>query len=286
MRPFAHSPLVSAMRSSLSGVIGLCIGAFPAATAWGQEAETPAAEASKAAPPGGSEAAGEPGAKAADETKPADGDPSKRSALTRELAEQGEAELFKSVRVFQQRYLVKSKRVELVIGGATSFADPFIHHFSADAALLFHLNEHWAIGGGASKWFGAKTDGFDQIASDYGLFPEESRLQAGGWGEVQFSPVAGKFSGFGLGVLQGDAYLLGGGGAARTTRGETIKPFGLVGTGVRMHIARWLSLSMELRDIVMVESFLDNQSRLLQHWFGGVKLGIWLPPSVQYKYPR
>ena len=71
-----------------------------------------------------------------------------------------------------------------------------------------------------------------------------------------------------------------------TTRGESIKPFGLVGTGVRMHIGRWLSLSMELRDLVMVETFLDDQSRVLQHWFGGIKLGIWLPPSVQYKYPR
>lgn len=306
MRPFAHSPIVTAFRFAVAGVVCLCAAASVGNLAWAQEAEAPAAEASKPGQPASGEAGaasaksgGDPnpadgGAKLGDgeakpadgEAKPADGDAGKRSSLTRELAEQGEADLFKSVRVFQQRYLVKSKRVELVIGGATSFADPLIHHFSADAALLFHLNEHWAIGGGASKWFGAKTEGFDQIAADYGLFPEESRLQAGGWGEVQFSPVAGKFSGFGLGVLQGDAYLLAGGGAARTTRGESIKPYGLVGTGVRMHIARWLSLSMELRDMVMVESFLDNQSRVLQHWFGGVKLGIWLPPSVQYKYPR
>ncbi len=290
MRPFAQSPIVSAIRAALALSAGLCTLALPAASAQAQEAPAVAAEAAPAAESGkdaSSEApkeAAEP--KSGDETKPSEADAAKRSTLTRELAEQGEADLFKSVRVFQQRYLVKTKRVELVIGGATSFADPFAHHFSADAALLFHLSEHWAVGGGASKWFGSVTDGFHQVEGDYGLFPEESRLQAGGWGEVQFSPVAGKFSGFGLGVMQGDAYLLAGGGAARTTRGESIKPFGLVGTGVRMHIGRWLSLSMELRDLVMVETFLDDQSRVLQHWFGGIKLGIWLPPSVQYKYPR
>lgn len=265
-----------------------------AADAPGGDSATPgSAAAASDAPDAAKPAAAPEAAKAADAPSAGeagrdatDADGQRRSALTRELAEQGEAELFKSVRVFQQRYLVKTKRVELAIGGGTTFGDPFAHHFSVDAALLFHLSEQWAFGGGASKWFGSQTEGFHQIESDYGLFPEESRLQAGGWGEVQFSPVAGKFSGFGLGVMQGDAYLLAGGGAARTTRGESLKPFGLIGTGLRMHVARWLSISMELRNLVMPESFLDDESRVLQHWFGGLKLGIWLPPNVQYQFPR
>lgn len=302
MRPIAQHPampalcatLPLALRSVRAAVAGLAalLALSTAQLAFAAEGD---------APGGDSKASAEADAKPADDAKAgagsakdaaepgqdaAGGDGQRRSALTRELAEQGEAELFKSVRVFQQRYLVKTKRVELAIGGGTTFGDPFAHHFSVDAGLLFHLSEQWAFGGGASKWFGSKTDGFHQIESDYGLFPEESRLQAGGWGEVQFSPVAGKFSGFGLGVLQGDAYLLAGGGAARTTRGESLKPFGLIGTGLRMHVGRWLSLSMELRDLIVPETFLDNQSRVLQHWFGGVKLGIWLPPNVQYQFPR
>lgn len=275
------------LRAVTAGVAAL-LALSTAPTAWAAAAEDPAGQAASAAreAPTSGDAAPKAGKDAGEAPQDAGSDSQRRSALTRELAEQGEAELFKSVRVFQQRYLVKTKRVELAIGGATSFGDPFAHHFSVDAALLFHLSEQWAFGGGASKWFGSKTDGFHQVETDYGLFPEESRLQAGGWGEVQFSPVAGKFSGFGLGVLQGDAYLLAGGGAARTTRGESLKPFGLIGTGLRMHVGRWLSLSMELRDLVVPETFLDNQSRVLQHWFGGVKLGIWLPPNVQYQFPR
>lgn len=305
MRPIAQHPAMPALCATLPLALRSVRAAVAGIAALLALSTAPLAFAAEGdAPSGDSRASADAGAKPTEDAKPgaastgaakdaaepgqdsSGGDGQRRSALTRELAEQGEAELFKSVRVFQQRYLVKTKRVELAIGGGTTFGDPFAHHFSVDAGLLFHLSEQWAFGGGASKWFGSKTDGFHQIESDYGLFPEESRLQAGGWGEVQFSPVAGKFSGFGLGVLQGDAYLIAGGGAARTTRGESLKPFGLVGTGLRMHVGRWLSLSMELRDLIVPETFLDNQSRVLQHWFGGIKLGIWLPPNVQYQYPR
>lgn len=295
MRPIAQPPAMPArcaprlrtVRAVVAGCAALLAVTLASAAA-AAEGDPPAQDSrgDAGAKPAGEASAAPAGAAGDAAQEPAGGDGQRRSALTRELAEQGEAELFKSVRVFQQRYLVKTKRVELTIGGSTSFGDPFAQHFAADAGLLFHLSEQWAFGGGASKWFASRTEGFHQIEKDYGLFPEESQLQAGGWGEVQFSPVAGKFSGFGLGVLQGDAYLLLGGGAARTTRGESLKPFGLIGTGLRMHVGRWLTLSMELRDLVLPETFLNDQTRVLQHWFGGIKLGLWLPPSVQYQFPR
>ncbi len=234
--------------------------------------------------------------KPADSGKPADGAVAqpgdggeagaKRTALTRELAEQGEAELFKSVQAFQQRYLVKAHRVELQLGGASSMADPLFHHYSADVDLLFHINEHWAVGAGGAKWFGGTKTGFDQIQNDFGLFPEKSTLQAGGHGFVEFSPIVGKFAVFSQWVLQIDGYGMLGGGGLRTSRGETIKPYGLLGVGLRFHTSRWLSLSLELRDIVYQEGYLNSDSRVMQQVFGGIKLGFWLPPTVQYKFPR
>lgn len=223
------------------------------------------------------------------EAKPAsagdDVDAGKRSALTRELAEQGEADLQKSVRVFQQRYLLKAGRVELNLGGGMSIADPMIKHYARDATLLVHLSGHFAIGAGASWWKGDVTPQFSQIERDFGLFPEKSTLQAGGHGQIQWSPLVGKFSSFGLAVLQVDGYMLVGGGAARTSRGEALKPFGMVGFGLRIHTLRWLTLSFEVRDMLMPEKFIA-EDRLLQHVFAGAQLGIWLPPSVHYKYPR
>ena len=212
-------------------------------------------------------------------------DGARRSALSKEAAEQGEAELFKAVRVFQQRYLLKAGRAELLIGGGSSFGDPLVHHWQADAGLLYHLTERWSLGANGAKHFGSTTASFDDIKSNYGLFPEKSALQAGGFGEVQFSPVFGKFSSFGITVLQIDAYLLAGGGVVRTTRGEKLKPAGVFGVGMRIHTLRWLTVSAELRDVALIENFQAGDA-LLQHVFAGLRLGFWLPPTVQYRYPR
>lgn len=211
--------------------------------------------------------------------------PPQRSGLTRELAEQGEKDLFESVRVFQQRFLMKSRRLELLAGGGLTMADPMLNHYGVDGGLLYHINEKWAVGVAGSKWFGVRKAQFLQIQRDFGLFPEKSILQAGGHIEAQYSPIVGKFSSFGLTVAQVDAYLVFGGGAARTTRGEDLKPYGMIGVGARIHTTRWLTVSLELRDMLMREEFLNGPS-LLQHVFGGIKLGFWIPPSVTYQYAR
>jgi outer membrane beta-barrel protein len=211
--------------------------------------------------------------------------PAKGSALSREAAEQGEKDLFESVRVYQQRYLMKTRRLELLAGGGLTMADPMLNHYGIDGGLLYHLSERWAVGVGGSKWFGVRKDQFLQIQRDFGLFPEKSILQAGGHVEAQFSPIVGKFSSFGLTVAQVDAYVVVGGGAARTSRGEDLKPYGVIGVGARIHTARWLTISLELRDMLLREEFLDGGA-LLQHVFGGIKLGFWIPPSVTYQYAR
>jgi outer membrane beta-barrel protein len=209
----------------------------------------------------------------------------KRSRLSDELARQGETELRKSVRVFQQRYLIKSGRVELLAGGATSIGDPLIHHFNVDAGLMYHLNDNWAVGVSGSKPFGSETENFNSIQNFFGLFPERSLIQGMGFAEVQYSPIFGKFSSFGIAVVQMDAYLLAGVGGARTTVGDAIKPAGHVGLGLRIHTLRALTVSFEIRDVMMMETF-QAGDRFLQHIFGGIKLGFWIPPTVQYRYQR
>jgi len=208
-----------------------------------------------------------------------------RGAMTQEQAEASEAELQRSIRVFQQRYLIKDKRLEVLVGGNMTFGDAWVQHYAADASLLFHINERLAIGGTATKWWGQETEAFGNVEDNFGLFPEKSALQAGGHLEVQWSPVIGKFASFGVAVMQLDGYLLGGGGAARTTRGEDIKPYGVIGAGLRLHTLRWLTVSVELRDLIMSEGFQDG-SRILQHWSGGIRLGFWIPPTFQYRYER
>lgn len=244
-----------------------------------------AADAASATPDG---PAADPDAAAA----PGEADKPKTRGLSRETAEQGEQELFKSVRVFQQRYVLKAGRAELQLGGGITFNDPFVRHTMATGSLLYHINEQWSVGAGGGKFWGVRSPLFNAIQDDYGLFPERSEMQAGGFGEVSWSPIFGKFSSFGLAVLQADAYVVAGGGAMRTTRGTDLKPAFELGVGTRVHTLRWLTLSFEVRDIAVIEKFLPQNKTepssnfVMQHVFADLRLGFWLPPTVQYRYPR
>ena len=163
-------------------------------------------------------------------------------------------------------------------------ADPLMRHLLADAGLTFHLSQRWAVGISGFKAWGSRLM-FKDVQDHFGLFPERSALQAGGLGEVQFSPVFGKFSSFGLAVVQMDAYLIAGGGMVRSTTNEDLKPTGLIGIGLRIHTLRAITLSLEVRDLLFTEGFLAREE-LMQQVFGGVKIGFWIPPSFDYRFQR
>ena len=214
--------------------------------------------------------------------------------LTREMAEQGESELNKAVKVFQQRYLVKRHRIELQLGGGFTVNDPLVTHLGSDAGLFFHFTDQFALGVTGSKYFAYDSDAANAVQSNFGLFAERSHLQAGGMLEAQWAPLFGKFAVFGLGVVQVDGFLLAGGGVERTTRGTDLKPAGEIGIGMRLHMLRWLSLSADVRDIILAEKFqsCDASSAgvcgtaVLHQVFTGIRLGIWIPPTFTYRFPR
>ncbi len=209
----------------------------------------------------------------------------RRRKLTAELARKGAAELQRSVRVFQQKYLLKSKRVELLGGGSVAIGDPLIRTYNIDASLLFHISQSLAIGATGFYATASENDAFQNIQSDFGLFPERSLLQAGGFGEVQYSPIFGKFSSFRMAVVQMDIYFIGAIGALRTSVSADPKLAWQVGAGLRIHTLRALTVSFEIRDLMMQETFQGGE-RLMQHWFGGIKLGLWIPPTFDYKHQR
>jgi outer membrane beta-barrel protein len=275
--------LTTRLLAKACGPVGLlaalALSACPVALAAEPATQPKLAAAAEPAPAGGDAAPVDPTVAVDAEGRPI------RGAMTQEQAEASEAELQRSIRVFQQRYLLKALRLEVLAGGNMTFGDAWVKHYAADASLLFHINEKLAIGATAMKWWGSETSAFTSVESNFGLFPEKSALQAGGHLEVQWSPLIGKFALFGAGPMQMDGYLLAGGGAARTTRGEDLKPYGTAGIGVRLHTLRWLTVSIEARDLILSETF-QTGSRLLQHWSGGIRLGFWIPPTFQYRYER
>lgn len=216
----------------------------------------------------------------------------RRQKLSRELAAKGEAELRRSVRVFQQKYLVKQGRLELLGGGSMALADAFVQNYSVDAGLLVHISDRIAVGVSGSKIFATANENFESVQSDFGLFPERAFMQGAGFVEAQYSPVFGKFASFGLAVLQMDAYGLAAAGAVRTTTNASYKPALQIGGGFRIHTLRALTIAIEVRDTLFFEEFLplttggDPQTSLVQQLTLGIKLGFWIPPSYTYKYQR
>ena len=112
--------------------------------------------------------------------------------------------------------------------------------------------------------------------------------------EAQWAPLFGKFAVFGLGVVQVDGYLIAGGGAERTTRGTDLKPACEIGLGMRLHMLRWLSLSADVRDLIYSEKFQSCDAAsagvcgtaIMHQVFTGLRIGIWIPPTTTYRFPR
>jgi outer membrane beta-barrel protein len=209
----------------------------------------------------------------------------RKPSFNAEMAREGEQELQRSVRVFQQRYLVKTGRVEVQGGGSVGFGDSLMNHTALEAAAFYHINESWALGISGAKWSGEESERFKRVQSDFGLFPERSVLQAGGFLEAQWSPVFAKFTTFGLGIVQFDAFLSGGGGVVRTLNTEDLKAAFSVGGGIRLHVLRWLTLSFDLKDMMHFETF-QRGDELMHRVFAGMRLGFWIPPTFTYQYER
>ncbi len=282
----SHHRLADRLRAARNAlallVVLLATGASTAAQAAESDADPTAAEADAVQTAPG-EAVTAEGAEAA-----------RSHTLTRELAEQGESELNKAVRVFQQRYLVKRHRVELQLGGSMTVNDPMVTHFAGDAGLFFHFTDQIAVGITASKYAASDSSAANAVESNFGLFAERSHLQAGGMLEAQWAPLFGKFAVFGLGVVQVDGYLIAGAGAQRTTRGTDLKIAGELGIGLRLHLLRWLSLSADVRDLAYQETFQSCDSTsagvcgptIMNQVFTGLRIGIWIPPTFTYRFPR
>lgn len=251
----------------------LFLAAFLCAPVFAQTAETPTTGASG-------------------RTSPREARRARRQKLSRELAAKGEAELRRSVRVFQQKALIKQGRLELLAGGSMALADAFVQNYTVDGGLLVHVSERLALGVTGSKVFATANENFESVQSDFGLFPERAFMQGTGFVEAQYSPVFGKFASFGVAVLQLDAYGIAAAGAVRTTTNTSFKPALQIGAGFRVHTLRALTISIELRDTLFFEDFLpasvdqDSQTALLQQLTIGLKLGLWIPPSYTYKHQR
>jgi outer membrane beta-barrel protein len=185
------------------------------------------------------------------------------------------------IHALQKRdYSVKNK-LEIGLFGGMSINDTFTQHYSTTLALDYHLNEAFAL---ELAWMSCKvpfmngdqtmyegqytgdgirfgnryTDAYSEV-NDAQLLPSNADLAmiSNYVGlNVQFSPIYGKWSLFGMALGHADFYLSAGGGVAGTEYKNTFGYWqdtgtyfvGTFGLGFRVFLARWFAIRLDVRD--------------------------------------
>lgn len=193
--------------------------------------------------------------------------------------------LEESIRVLQQRPILRRHRLEVALEGGLGLADTMFSSRLATGSTRFHLSETWSIGGTFAWYFSETSDLFDEVTDHYELFPERALLELYGGGEVGWTPIYGKFAIFDRNIVHFDLTATAGGGVLRTSRAVDLKPALLLGIGFHVYLTRWLALTAEVRDHVYVETFNAGDS-LQNHVVFQGGLAFYLPFGFEYRFPR
>jgi outer membrane beta-barrel protein len=192
------------------------------------------------------------------------------------------------VHVLQKRdYSVKNK-LEISLFGGLSVDDIFTQHYAGTLAVDYHIDEAFAL---EAMWMSCKvpfymgdavtgtspteykpqsdydwvrfghgyTDAYEEVHKDAQLSPSNADLAmiSNYFGlNVQFSPIYGKWSFFGMGLGHADFYVTAGGGIATTEYQKANDNWvdtgtyfvGNFGLGFRIFLARWFAVRLDVRD--------------------------------------
>lgn len=196
-----------------------------------------------------------------------------------------ETDLESLVRVVQQRPVLKAMRLELSGTAGVSTADVMHDQYSVNATGRFHISEWLSIGATYGKYFTSQSQTFLDVTGDLEVYPEISRLQWYAGADVSLVMFDGKFKLFDDAIGYWDLHALIGGGVTKTSRGDAPLPTGMLGLGMRIFVTPWLTLNLEVRDHIYVESF-GSGSRLVNNIVGQAGLSIFIPFGFDYSYPK
>ncbi len=204
------------------------------------------------------------------------------SSMTLDVARAGETK--RKVHVFEQRPYLQAMRVELTPMFGYTTNEVMYNYLQVAGTLRFHINEQWAIGGNYGHYFSDTTSTFELVQDELSLFPEKSFIQWYAGGEVNYTPVYGKFILFGSAIVHWNAFLTQGFGVTQTAT-DGVKFTYVVGAGVRMFLTRWLTFHLELKDHIYTETFKAGDE-LINNLVLHAGFGIFIPFGFEYKYPK
>jgi len=202
-----------------------------------------------------------------------------------EEPEEVKSDLDSLVRVVQQRPIVKAMRLEIGFLAGVSTADVMHDQYTLTGSGRFHISEWLSIGASYSKYFSSRSKIFTDVTGDLEVYPELSQVQWYAGADIALVMFDGKFKLFDDAIGYWDIYALLGGGVTKTSRGDSPLPTGMLGVGMRIFLAKWLTLSFELRNHIYVESF-NAGSELVNNVVGQGGITIFIPFGFDYSYSK
>jgi outer membrane beta-barrel protein len=189
-----------------------------------------------------------------------------------------------SIRVLQQKPLVKKNRAEIVPLFSVGLNDTFSQHIGVGGNITYHITEEWSVGAEYLKFFGFKSSFADEVTA-FGV-ADKTRLLDYTFGfNGNFSPFQGKFLFFGKGPIYWDISFTVGLGATRTET-RSLRFTGSLGCGMRFLVWRFLTFEVGYRDYIFRDDLGGGDKRFVNNMQLVFGLGVFAPWTYHYKYPK
>jgi outer membrane beta-barrel protein len=190
-----------------------------------------------------------------------------------------------SIRVVQQKPVLKAGRFELQLMGELSVADVMFRHFGTAANARFHVDEAWSVGAGYRHYFSEESSLLSDVTDKFEVFPERSIMRWYAGAEAAWSPLYGKLIFFDAGIVHFDLHLLAGVGVTQTSRSADPRITGVLGVGGRLLVSRAFAIAMELRDHLFVEAYNDG-SEIVNNMVLSFGFSIFFPFDHDYRFAK
>jgi len=215
---------------------------------------------------------------------------------------------WQDILVVIRKPFLKQHRTELFPFVGTTMNDNMIHHYTAGGELAYYLTDVLAIGVEGMYYVHDFSDAFDLVARQARRLPTVNQYNWSAALDFHYVPVYGKFAVLDHRLITWEAFFTAGIGAGQSEvipRDPKFPGFTNllimpnVGVSMRFFLAKWLTLSLGIRDYVFYDHFEPtNRSAmmnptstdaannadgaLINNVMFQIGISFWLPTSFEY----
>jgi outer membrane beta-barrel protein len=159
--------------------------------------------------------------------------------------------------VVQNRKYTSSHKLELNVFGSVISTSPFLDVHAIGGSVGYNFNQYVSLHAVAWKSSVSNSEAYNTFKQQAPTANVYTNNPSGFYGlQTNYNFLYGKASLFGDVIIYVDVFLLGGLGFTTTDSGSDFTPF--VGIGQKVHLNKWLALSLDYRVMRFNESLYNR----------------------------